>query len=625
MSNEAEKNKDIENLDEEIDNITSFISPAASVATYYKNRVSEIYGEDEDLESDDSKDMFSDDESEETFEDDGEEKSDSDEKNNIALDSLPKITVLGVGGAGCNAVNNMIEAKLQGVEFVVANTDVQSLLNAKTKKHIQLGQTITKGLGAGAKPEVGEASAEESIEDILGIIKKSNMLFITAGMGGGTGTGAAPVIARLAKEQGILTVAVVTKPFNFEGKKRKELSDEGIRKLAPHVDTLIVIPNQNLFKIADVNTSFVEAFRMADSVLYSGVSSITDLMVKPGLINLDFADVKTVMQEMGKAMMGSGKASGENRAMEAAEAAISNPLLDNSSMKGADGVLINITGGNDMTLAEVDEAANRIRQEVDEDCNIIFGACYDEGLKGIMRVSVVATGIGDDFSSDTNRSYNFKNDSFIKKDEKPEKILSNPVANSDPFADMVSSFEEKDSNDFYDSMDEETEDEETEEYDYSTGSDNNYNDETLEVEKQYQKKTYDYRENYREEKNTQTRDSDYGHNKVREEKEESKNNYNEYNKLNKFFDNTDDIVEEEDYYQEEVEEEISVNQQRPEKNNIQEQRQPNAQQQDSKFTSKFNFLKKEKAKENKQTDLISMLKKLEEIPTFLREDENQDD
>lgn len=310
-----------------------------------------------------------------------------------AKELKPRITVFGVGGAGCNAVNNMIESGLEGVDFVVANTDAQALTMSSADRRIQLGAAITEGLGAGSRPEVGCAAAEEALPEIMEQIQGAHMVFITAGMGGGTGTGAAPVVARVAREQGILTVGVVTKPFQFEGARRMRLAEEGIRDLQQYVDTLIVIPNQNLFRVANENTTFADAFAMADQVLHSGVAGITDLMMKPGLINLDFADVRTVMNEMGKAMMGTGEAQGERRAIEAAEAAISNPLLDEVSMKGARGVLINITGGMDLTLYEVDEAANRIRSEVDPDANIIVGSTFDSSLKGVMRVSVVATGI----------------------------------------------------------------------------------------------------------------------------------------------------------------------------------------------------------------------------------------
>jgi cell division protein FtsZ len=305
----------------------------------------------------------------------------------------PKITVIGAGGAGGNAVNNMISSNLEGVVFAVANTDAQALKNSQAALKIQLGLEITQGLGAGSKPQVGKAAAEETLTELESIMRGSHMIFIAAGMGGGTGTGAAPVIARKAREMGILTVGVVTKPFHFEGAQRMRLAEQGIQELQHHVDTLIIIPNQNLFRLANEQTTFADAFNMADSVLYSGVRGITDLMVMPGLINLDFADVKTVMSEMGKAMMGTGESSGENRAIAAAEAAISNPLLDEVSMRGARGVLINITGGLDMTLYEVDEAANRIREEVDSDANIIFGSTFDDRMSGTIRVSVVATGI----------------------------------------------------------------------------------------------------------------------------------------------------------------------------------------------------------------------------------------
>jgi cell division protein FtsZ len=305
----------------------------------------------------------------------------------------PRITVFGVGGGGGNAVNNMISAGLKGVEFVVANTDAQALTMSKAERIIQLGAHVTEGLGAGSQPEVGRAAAEECIDEIIDHLSSTHMCFVTAGMGGGTGTGAAPVVARAAREKGILTVGVVTKPFHFEGQRRMKTAEAGIEELMKSVDTLIVIPNQNLFRIANERTTFADAFAMADQVLYSGVACITDLMVKEGLINLDFADVRSVMREMGKAMMGTGEASGEGRAMAAAEAAISNPLLDETSMKGAKGLLISITGGRDMKLFEVDEAATRIREEVDQDANIILGATFDEELEGVIRVSVVATGI----------------------------------------------------------------------------------------------------------------------------------------------------------------------------------------------------------------------------------------
>jgi len=308
-------------------------------------------------------------------------------------DFTPRITVIGVGGAGCNAVNNMIGMGLDGVEFLVANTDAQQLVNSRAERRVQLGPHLTQGLGAGAKPEIGRAAAEEATEDLARHLEGVHMIFITAGMGGGTGTGAAPVIARMARERGVLTVGVVTKPFDFEGPKRRRAADQGLDELQQYVDTLIVIPNQNLFRKANERTTFAEAFKMADDVLYMGVRGVTDLMVNPGLVNLDFADIRTVMAEMGKAMMGTGEAEGEDRAVKASEAAISNPLLEDTSMRGARGVLINITGGYDMTLFEVDEAANRIRREVDEDANIIFGSSVDETLNGRLRVSVVATGI----------------------------------------------------------------------------------------------------------------------------------------------------------------------------------------------------------------------------------------
>ncbi|MBK1663981.1 cell division protein FtsZ, partial [Rhodospirillum rubrum] len=305
----------------------------------------------------------------------------------------PRITVVGVGGAGGNAVNNMIDAELAGVDFVVANTDAQALCHSRTSRRIQLGTEATRGLGAGARPEVGRVAAEEAVEAIAGELQGANMVFITAGMGGGTGTGAAPVVASVARELGILTVGVVTKPFQFEGAHRMRLAEAGIDELAQFVDTLIIIPNQNLFRVANEKTTFADAFKLADDVLYSGVRSVTDLMINPGLINLDFADVRTVMQNMGRAMMGTGEAEGERRALEAAEAAIANPLLEDTSMRGARGVLINITGGTDVTLYEVDEAANRIRDEVESDAHIIFGSSLDPSLDGHIRVSVVATGI----------------------------------------------------------------------------------------------------------------------------------------------------------------------------------------------------------------------------------------
>jgi cell division protein FtsZ len=305
----------------------------------------------------------------------------------------PKITVIGVGGAGGNAVNNMIRSGLMGCEFVVANTDAQALSSSRSERRIQMGVAVTEGLGAGSQPDVGRAAAEEAIDEITDQINGSHMIFVTAGMGGGTGTGAAPIIARTAREHGVLTVGVVTKPFHFEGIRRMRVAEQGIQDLQDCVDTLIVIPNQNLFRIANERTTFADAFAMADQVLYSGVACITDLMVKEGLINLDFADVRSVMREMGKAMMGTGEASGDRRAIQAAEAAIANPLLDETSMRGAKGLLISITGGKDLTLFEVDEAATRIREEVDPDANIILGATFEETLEGVIRVSVVATGI----------------------------------------------------------------------------------------------------------------------------------------------------------------------------------------------------------------------------------------
>ncbi|WP_018183517.1 cell division protein FtsZ [Kaistia granuli] len=312
----------------------------------------------------------------------------------------PKITVFGVGGAGGNAVNNMIRSGLEGVEFVCANTDSQALMSARAERLIQMGVAVTEGLGAGSMPDVGRAAAEEVIDEINDHLAGSHMVFVTAGMGGGTGTGAAPVIARTARSHGILTVGVVTKPFQFEGARRMRVAEAGIQELQESVDTLIVIPNQNLFRIANEKTTFADAFAMADQVLYSGVACITDLMVKEGLINLDFADVRSVMREMGKAMMGTGEASGDRRAIMAAEAAIANPLLDETSMHGARGLLISITGGRDLTLFEVDEAATRIREEVDPDANIILGATFEESLEGVIRVSVVATGIESDLKDE---------------------------------------------------------------------------------------------------------------------------------------------------------------------------------------------------------------------------------
>ena len=313
----------------------------------------------------------------------------------------PRIVVIGVGGAGGNAVNNMIEAGLDGVDFVVANTDAQALALSKAERRVQMGSGVTQGLGAGMRPEVGEQSAEENLDEILSHLDGAHMLFVAAGMGGGTGTGAAPVIARAARDRGILTVGIVTKPFMFEGSRRMKLAEQGIENLYSSVDTMITIPNQNLFRVATEQTTMADAFQLADEVLYSGVRGVTDLMVVPGLINLDFNDVRTVMDEMGKAMMGTGEATGENRSVEAAQKAINNPLLDDVSLKGAKGVLINITGGSDLKLYEVDEAANMIRNEVDEDANIIVGSALDPALDGVVRVSVVATGVDASARSET--------------------------------------------------------------------------------------------------------------------------------------------------------------------------------------------------------------------------------
>jgi cell division protein FtsZ len=318
-----------------------------------------------------------------------------------SVELKPRIVVIGVGGAGGNAVNNMIGAGLDGVEFIVANTDAQALALSRADRKVQLGGGITQGLGAGMRPEIGEQSAEESLDEILEHLDGAHMLFVAAGMGGGTGTGAAPVIARAARERGILTVGIVTKPFQFEGSRRMKLAEQGIENLYGSVDTMITIPNQNLFRVATEQTTMSDAFSMADEVLHSGVRGVTDLMVVPGLINLDFNDVRTVMDEMGKAMMGTGEATGERRAIEAAEAAINNPLLDDVSLKGAKGVLINITGGRDLTLYEVDEAASLIRGQVDEDANIIVGSALDNDLDGIVRVSVVATGVDTEYVMET--------------------------------------------------------------------------------------------------------------------------------------------------------------------------------------------------------------------------------
>ncbi len=341
----------------------------------------------------------------------------------------PKITVIGVGGAGGNAVNNMISSGLEGCEFLVCNTDAQALDSNIAEQKIQLGPNVTRGLGAGANPEIGAAAAEESIDEILSYLDGANMVFVTAGMGGGTGTGAAPVIARAARERGTLTVGVVTKPFHFEGTHRMKLAENGIEDMQQYVDTLIVIPNQNLFRLANEKTTFADAFCLADEVLQSGVRGVTDLMVMPGLINLDFADIRAVMAEMGKAMMGTGEAEGERRALEAAEAAISNPLLDDISMKGARGVLINITGGMDMTLYEVDEAANRIRDEVDSEANIIFGSTFDANLEGKMRVSVVATGIDAELQKKV-----FRHDQAVKTQGYNKPVVEQPAAPKTPVA-----------------------------------------------------------------------------------------------------------------------------------------------------------------------------------------------
>jgi cell division protein FtsZ len=361
----------------------------------------------------------------------------------------PRITVFGVGGAGGNAVNNMIESRLEGVEFVVANTDAQALLQNSASRRVQMGTALTQGLGAGSQPQIGAAAAEEALPEILDYLAGAHMAFITAGMGGGTGTGAAPVIARAAKEQGILTVGVVTKPFHFEGIRRLQTAERGIEQLAQYVDTLIVIPNQNLFRVANEKTTFAAAFAMADQVLYSGVASITELMTKEGLINLDFADVRAIMSEMGRAMMGTGEATGEKRAIEAAEAAISNPLLDDVSMRGARGLLISISGGPDLTLYEVDEAATRIREEVDPEANIILGATFDDSLEGTMRVSVVATGLAQELvtgsvpsegeeempeASKTSFGYTGKQQTAIPKAVTPAPMAAraNPVASKTP-------------------------------------------------------------------------------------------------------------------------------------------------------------------------------------------------
>ncbi len=353
----------------------------------------------------------------------------------------PRITVFGVGGAGGNAVNNMISSNLEGVEFVVANTDAQALAQSKAERRIQIGAALTEGLGAGSKPEIGAAAAEEAMAEIEDHLSGVHMAFITGGMGGGTGTGAAPVIARAARDMGILTVGVVTKPFQFEGQGRMVTAERGIEELTKHVDTLIVIPNQNLFRVANEKTTFADAFSMADEVLHSGVAGITDLMVKEGLINLDFADVRSVMNEMGKAMMGTGQASGEKRAIEAAEAAISNPLLDDVSMRGARGLLISITGGDDLTLYEVDEAATRIREEVDPEANIILGATFDGSLDGFIRVSVVATGIDRQAFEEIGTHAKFQN-AIVSEINSKALPISAPSAHADQFEDETNgSFE----------------------------------------------------------------------------------------------------------------------------------------------------------------------------------------
>jgi cell division protein FtsZ len=336
-----------------------------------------------------------------------------------SVELKPRIVVVGVGGAGGNAVNNMIEAGLDGVEFVVANTDAQALALSKADRRVQMGSGITQGLGAGMRPEIGEQSAEESLDDILEHLDGAHMLFVAAGMGGGTGTGAAPVIARAARDRGILTVGIVTKPFMFEGSRRMKLAEQGIENLYASVDTMITIPNQNLFRVATERTTMADAFQLADEVLYSGVRGVTDLMVVPGQINLDFNDVRTVMDEMGKAMMGTGEATGESRAVEAAEKAINNPLLDDVSLSGARGVLINITGGHDLTLFEVHEAAEMIRSQVDEDANIIVGSALDDALDGVVRVSVVATGVD-----------------AASRGEKPKRFVEAPKAQQDSPRDM---------------------------------------------------------------------------------------------------------------------------------------------------------------------------------------------
>ena len=348
----------------------------------------------------------------------------------VAQNLHPKITVLGVGGSGGNAVNNMINANLEGVDFLIANTDAQALQISSCPNKIQLGLNSTKGLGAGMRPDIGKKAAEEAIQDLNEKFDGSHMLFIAAGMGGGTGTGAAPVIAKLAREKGILTVGVVTKPFHFEGSQRMKIAEKGIEELQQYVDTLLTIPNQNLFRIANEKTTFSDAFKMADDVLYAGVRGVTDLMVQPGMINLDFSDIKTVMSEMGKAMMGTGEASGEGRAIAAAEAAIANPLIDDVSLKGARGLIINITGGKDITLYEIDEAANRIKQEVDEEANIIYGTTCDDRLEGLVRVSIVATGIDVNTNLLANPMENFAPINLNNEIYKTDTPSSNELDNS---------------------------------------------------------------------------------------------------------------------------------------------------------------------------------------------------
>ncbi len=365
----------------------------------------------------------------------------------------PKITIFGVGGAGGNAINNMIRSNLEGVEFIAANTDAQALMNSLAPNRIQLGITTTKGLGAGSFPDRGRAAAEENIEEIEKYLEGSNMVFIAAGMGGGTGTGAAPVIAKLAREREVLTVGVVTKPFHFEGKYRMETADSGIEELKKYVDTLIVIPNQNLFRIANENTTFESAFKMADDVLHAGVRGVTDLITMPGLVNLDFADIRTIMTKMGKAMMGTGEAEGPDRAIAACEAAISNPLLDDISIKGAKGVLVNMTGGPDMTLFEADLAVNTIRKEVDSNANIIFGSAFNENMKGKIRISVVATGIDvEDYKKDLEKDQESRESGRFKIDSQAsrsvglasQKTFFNPGAITEPVVEKVEEINEVD-------------------------------------------------------------------------------------------------------------------------------------------------------------------------------------